>query len=77
MFGLFKKKMKPAIFKGFYWCKGLELKPFQVRASSEAEAMAVLSDQEDFQMICIIKGGTNEIQIENGLKKRSEWNYSV
>lgn len=57
MFGLFKKKMKPAIFKGFYWCKGLKLKPFQVRASSEAEAMAVLSNQEDFQMICIIKGG--------------------
>ena len=58
MFGLFKKKMKPAIFKGFYWCKGLKLKPFQVSASGEAEVIEILSSQEDFQMICIIKGGT-------------------
>ena len=48
--------MKPAIFKGFYWCKGLELKPFQVRANSQDGAIELLSNQEDFKMICMIKG---------------------
>lgn len=56
MFRLFKKKIDPILFKGFYWCKGLDLKPFQVRANSQEEAIELLSSQEDFKMICAIKG---------------------
>lgn len=54
MFGIFKKQPSQ-IFEGFYWAKGWKLVPFKVGAKSESEARALLSKEQDFQMVCSIE----------------------
>lgn len=53
MFSFFKKQPSQ-IFEGFYWAKGWKLVPFKVGAKSESEARALLSKEQDFQMVCTI-----------------------